>query len=370
LSLTNFAALSDSQVTIWSRELWQNARNLSFINKFAGTGSNAMVQRITELTKDEKGTRAVIQLVADLVSDGTAGDNTLEGRLEALRNYAQTIRFDQLRHGNEHIGRMSDQKTVVDFRTQSRDKLQYWLADRMDQMAFLTLSGISYSFKNTGAARTGSQLSSLEFAADVSAPTTNRHLRWVAASTELAAGATASVVATDTPAYKTLVALKAYAKTHYIRGIPGPGGEEVFHWFLTPNAMAKLRLDNDYILNMRHAGVRGSSNELFAGASSSVLMEGVMIHEFRHVYNTTGLTSGNKWGASGTVEGCRTLFCGAQALGFADIGEAYWVEEGKDFQNRQAITAGKMFGFLKPKFYSIYDEATEDFGVIVCDVAQ
>ena len=53
-------------------------------------------------------------------------------------------------------------------------------------------------------------------------------MRWVAASSSLAAGDTTEVVATDTPSYKAIIALKAFAKTHYVRGIPGPGGEEVF----------------------------------------------------------------------------------------------------------------------------------------------
>lgn len=370
MSLTNFAALTDEQKTVWSRDFWSAARNSSFINKFAGTGPNSMVQRIPELTKDEKGARAVITLVADLVGDGVAGDNTLEGQEEALKSYDQVIRIDQLRHANQHLGRMAEQKSVVTFREQSRDKLSYWMGDRMDQIAFLTLAGIAYTNKNTGGTRTGSQLPQLEYAADVAAASTNRYLRWDFGTLALAAGDTTAVDVADTPSYKAIVALKAYAKSHYIRGIPGPGGEEVFHLFLTPNAMAKLRLDADYIANLRNAGVRGPSNELFAGASSSVMIEGVMVHEFRHVFNTTGLAAASKWGAAGTVDGCAAVFCGAQALGFADIGDATYVEEGKDYDNRQGISIGKIFGFLKPKFFSIYDNATEDFGVIRVDFAQ
>jgi hypothetical protein len=150
VSLTNFAALTNEQKTVWSRDFWAAARNASFINKFAGTGPNSMVQRIPELTKDEKGARAVITLVADLVGEGVAGDNTLEGNEEAMKSFDQVIRIDQLRHANQHLGRMADQKSVVNFREQSRDKLAYWIGDRMDQIAFLTLTGVSYAFKNTG----------------------------------------------------------------------------------------------------------------------------------------------------------------------------------------------------------------------------
>ena len=41
---TNFAALTSEQLTIWSRDFWRGARNMSFVNQFAGAGSNAMVQ--------------------------------------------------------------------------------------------------------------------------------------------------------------------------------------------------------------------------------------------------------------------------------------------------------------------------------------
>lgn len=64
--LTNFAALTSEQKTVWSMDLWKQARNQSFINKFLGKGPMSLVQHITELKKTEKGARAVITLLADL----------------------------------------------------------------------------------------------------------------------------------------------------------------------------------------------------------------------------------------------------------------------------------------------------------------
>jgi N4-gp56 family major capsid protein len=369
MALTNFAALTDEQKTVWSRQFWAQARNASFMNKFMGTSENSMIQRITELKKDEKGARAVITLIADLVGDGVAGDSTLEGKEEALKSYDQVITIDQLRHANEHEGRMAEQKSVVTFREQSKDKLAYWMGDRMDQLALLTLSGVSYAFRNNGAPRVGSDLANLEYAAAVTAPTANRHLRWDSV-TGLQSGDTAVIDANDVITYKSIIDLKTFAKDNYIRGIRGAGNEEYFHLFVTPKMMGYLKKDADYIANLRNAGVRGPSNELFAGASSSVMVEGVIVHEFRHVFNTSGAASGSKWGAGGLVNGGRALFCGAQALGFADIGDAYWVEQGKDYENRQGISIGKIFGFLKPKFHRIYSETVEDFGVVAVDFAQ
>ena len=68
-------------------------------------------------------------------------------------------------------------------------------------------------------------------------------------------------------------------------------------------------------------------------------------------------------------DGCQMLLCGAQALGFADIGSPYWDEEGKDYSNRQGIAVGKTAGFLNPQFYSQRDAALEDFSVVSVYVA-
>lgn len=372
MALTNFAALTTEQKTVWSRDFWAMARNLSFINKFAGTGSNAMVQRITELTKDERGARAVITLIADLTGDGVTGDYTLENNEEAIKAYDQVIRVDQLRNANRSAGRLAEQKSVVTFRETSRDQLAYWAADRLDQIAFLTLAGIAYTRQNNGALRpvlaTGRNLGDLEFAADVTTPSSQRYLRWDATNKVLATGNTASVTATDKLSYAALVALKAYAKEKYVRGIKSAGGEEVYHAFVTPTAMASLKLDPDFIANVRNAASRGTANPLFAG-SSSVMVDGIVIHEFRHVYNTSGLASGSRWGASGTIHGCRVALCGAQALGMADLGDAGWDEEDFDYGNQQGISVGKIVGFLKPRFHSNVSGDVQDFGVINLDVA-
>lgn len=381
MALTNFGTLTGDQLQMWSRDFWRVARNQSFINQFAGAGSNAMVQRITELTKNQKGTKANITLLADMQNDGITGDNTLEGNEEALRAYDITIELDQLRFANRIAGRMTDQKTVVNFREQSRDALAYAMADRCDQLAFLTLSGVAYTLKNNGGLRAtsgtaGHELVDLEFASDVSAPTSDRHLRINGAA--LSAGDTTAVTSSDTIGYKHIVQLKAYAKDNYIRGIRAAGNQETFHMFVTPQQMADLKLDSDFIANVRNAGVRGASNSLFAG-SSSLMVDGVMIHEFRHVFNTSGATAGTssnagdagyKWGANADVVGGRALFCGAQALALADIGLPEMVEDTFDYGNQSGISVGKIFGLRKPKYNSDISGSSQDFGVVALDTAQ
>jgi N4-gp56 family major capsid protein len=372
MALTNFGLLTSEQKTVWSLDLWKQARNYSFVNQFLGKDSNSIIQHITELKKSEKGARAVITLLTDLEGDGIAGDRTLEGNEEAMKSFDQVIKLDQLRHANRHEGRMADQKSIVEFRNNSRDVLAYWLADRLDQLAFLTMAGIGYGNKNSGGTRTGSDMPYLEFAADVKAPSSKRVFRWDGTSSTkslILGGASSGVAATDTPSWELFVQLKAFAKDNYIRGVKEAGGEETYHCFLSPTAMAKLKLDQTYLLNLRHAQPRGDGNNLFTG--TSVKIDGIYFHEFRHVPNTRLAASGSKYGSSGTVDGCQILFCGAQALGMADIGAPEWVEKGFDYENQQGISVQKIVGFLKPQFYTQYSGGTvEDHGVISVYTAQ
>lgn len=370
MALTNFAALTSEQLTGWERDVWKAARNLSFLNNFAGE-MNAMVHRVTELTESEKGTRAVMTLVADAEGDGVVGDNTLEGNEEALRSFDQVIQIDQLRHAHRSKGRMSEQKSVVKFRKEAKDTLSYWLADRWDQMGLLTLSGVAYSQTNRGAVRIGSPLNELSFAADVTAPSANRYTRWKAAGGLITSGATnTDVLAADTPSWKMLVELKAYAVDQYIKPLRSSGGIDMYAVIMTPRGIAKLKQDTQFLDAWKLAQERGSGNPIFKGTGhgpNGFYIDGLFICEYRHVYNTTGTAT--KWGAGNLVEGQRVILAGAQALGIADIGAPRWVEKEFDYNNQPGIAVGKICGFKKPVFRSQVTGTDEDFGVIVCDTA-
>jgi N4-gp56 family major capsid protein len=350
-------------------------------------GPNAMVQRITELTESEKGARAVLTLLADMEGDGVVGDNTLEGREEALRSFDIVVELDQLRFANRLAGRLADQKSVVNFREHSRDALAYALADRMDQLAFLALAGIDFKFKNnkvpfggsTTATRpvlaTGQNLSDLVFGgSNITSPTSNRHVQISGTDGQITSTiAEGSLAATHKVTYETIVNLKALAKDNYIRGIRGAAGEEVFHFFVTPQVMAGLKTDDAFLANLRSAGVRGPNNEIFAG-SSSLMVDGVMVHEFRHVPNTGGFTSTEVTddttilaGSGNNVEVAANLFCGAQALAMADIGLPEIVEDSFDYGNQHGISIGKIFGIKKPVYRADVTATNEDFAVIRCD---
>lgn len=361
---TNFAALTPQQKLVWSRDVWQAARDQMFINKFIGTAESSMIQRVTELTKTEKGEQVIMHLVADLVEDGIQGDNEREGNEEAMQSYSQIINIDLISHGVRNTGKLAEQKTVIRFREHARDRLSYWLANRMDQLAFLTMSGISYAFKPDGSARdAGSPFPNLAFAADVAAPTTQRSLMWN--GTALLPSVTASIASTFVPTYKMVVDSIAYAKDHYIKPLMS-GGKEYYVMLVKPGTLAALKKDADYQRAVVGVATKtGEASPWFTGAQ--VTIDGAVLHEHRLVYSTKGAATGSKWGAGGAVDGTRTLLCGAQALGMCDLGPPEWSEKQFQYDSQQGINVDKMFGMLKPKFYSIYDRSVEDFGVLAID---
>jgi N4-gp56 family major capsid protein len=361
--LTNFAALTPQQKIVWSRDVWSAARDKMFIKRFMGTGEGALIQRITELTKTEKGEQVLMHLVADLVEDGVIGDNEREGNEEAMASYSQIVNIDLMTHSVRNKGKLAEQKTVIRFRETGKDRLSYWLANRTDQLAFLTMSGISYAFQNNGALRANSPFPNLAFASDVSAPTTKRAMMWN--GTALIASDTSTITNAFVPKYGMIVDSIAYAKENYIKPLMAEG-KEYYVMLVQPGTLAALKKDADYQRAVVAVATKaGLDSPWFTGAT--VTVDGAVLHEHRLVYNTKGALAGSKWGGGGLVNGSRTLLCGAQALGVADIGVPEWDEKTFQYNSQQGINVDKMLGMLKPKFYSIYSGTTEDFGILSID---
>ncbi len=366
MAVTNFAGLSSKQKIVWSRDVWSEARDRMFVKRFIGKSENSMIQRITELTRSEKGERVLIQLVADLVEDGVIGDNEREGNEEAMQAYEQEITIDLISHQVRNKGKLADQKTVIRFREQARNKLAYWLANRIDQLVFLALSGVSFAYKNNGAPRpVTSPFPNLAFAPDVRAPSGKRHLRWDATQ-GLVEGDNTLIESEDVIGYNTIVDAMAYAKDHYMPPLMADG-KEYYIGLVRPGTLAQLKKDPDFQRAVIGGLPRSEKNPWFTGGT--VTVDGLVLHEHRLVYSTLGAASGQKWGEDGTVNGTRTLICGAQALGMADLGPPDWEEKWFDYRSKQGISVDKMFGLLKPQFFSLYDQTVEDFSVLAIDHA-
>lgn len=371
MTMTDFAALQPHKKRAWGHSAYEAFRDAFFFRDWLGKGQGAVVENITELTKNNKGVSgAMLHLVADLEGGGATGDNQLEGRESKLDSYWQEVQFDQLRKAVRDVGRCSDQRSVINFRKEARNKLAFWLANSAEDMMVLTASGLSYALNTDGSPRVTpvgeDAWTQLDFAADVKVPTANRHFRWdVDTISGLQQGDTTQVAAADVPKYGMVIDSITEAQSRGLKPIRR-GGREYYVFLVHPRTMGHLYKDSDFRSAIINAGVRGEDNKIFNGAM--VTMHGAIIHPWRKVFTTLGATAPNKWGG-GSVNGSRTLLLGSQGLALADLETPVWEEKPFDYGNSQGIAIAKMWGCLKPQFYCPIARSVEDFGVIAIDHA-
>lgn len=252
---------------------------------------------------------------------------------------------------------------MIRFREQARDKLAFWLPNKIDELMFLTAAGRAYTLNTDGSTRTTSALPTLKFAADVTAASTNRLIYAGTATSE------ATLTSGDKMSWEVIVRAKTMAARQGIRPIK-QGGKDYYCIVLSPEERRDLLLDPTYQTIVSRAADKGTKNNpLFD--NSDVSVQGVVLYEHRKVFNTSGLASGSKWGSGGTVEGAQAQLLGAQALGLALIGSAQWGESDRtDYGNRPGIGYGRKFGLLKPQFKPKANSLSkEDYGTIAIKTA-
>lgn len=370
MSLTNFAGqtnnfgyLTPAQKKVWTTDVWTAARDMLFWEKFMGKGQNSICQKITEMTKTDKGDQCIFYLAADLEGDGVTGDNEREGNEEEQKVYGQIVTLDQWAFQVGNKGKMAEQRSAVAARKLAKDQLTYAIANRIDQAHFLAASGIDFMYNTDGSLRDSrSNMKNLAFNADVRPPSSKRAMMWNGSA--LVPSVTGSITSAFVPSYKMLTAMTAYAQSHHIKGVMAEGKP---YWVVLMNPWAHMQLknDQDYIKAITTAYPRSADNPFFSGAT--VTIDGLVIHTHNFVFNTLGAASGSKWGSGGTVNGSRTLLLGAQALASASIGDGSWDEKTFNYGNRWGISCDRIIGIQKPEFYSIYDKTVEDFGILAVD---
>lgn len=359
---TDFGALGTARKKLWSDNIWSFAMDKVFWHRSGMVGQgisdlNSIVHKVDELTKTTSGDKCVMMLVPELQSDGTAGDDTLIGNEESMGEDDVTITLDMLRHAVRSKGKMSEQRTVLRFRANAKQRLGIWLAQKIDELCFLTVSGVAYSKRLDGTTRpAGSAFNRLAFGSDVTAPSANRKF-YAGTGTALN-----QLTAGDTLSWNRIVEVKAEAARRKIRPI-SEGGREYYVLLTHTYGGRDLGKDPTYQTACAQAEQRGSGNPLFTGARK--IVDGTVIYEHNKVINSLGLPSGSLGGASGTVHWCQTLVLGAQAMAFAPIGDVAYDEDPlMDYSNKPGISTGRMFGLLKPTFTRPEEGTEEDFGVL------
>lgn len=326
-------AASNMVQKLYAKQLFKEARDELFFQKFMGEGENNIVQSKTDLRK-EKGDTINFGVAMDLSGSGVIGDNELEGNEEALTTYTDNVTVDLIRNAVRVQGRLEEQKASYMIRETAKERLKFWLQETIDRKIFNHLCGDT----------------SETFPATALAPDSS-HVLYGGNAT-----ADNNIDANDKFAAALISKAKVKAQTLSPRIKPVRlEGREYYVCVIHPYQAYDLRQDTDWQNAHYYAHERGLTNPIFTGSMG--VYDGVVIHVHPKVFTTSS------WGAGANVQGARAIILGAQAALFAIGSEPTWVEKDFDYANQTGVATGMIFGLKKTRFNS------KDFGVIALDTA-
>ena len=344
---------------LFSKKLAHEAIRETFIGKFIGEGKDALIQKHTDLKKSA-GDKITYGLRVQLQGDGVLGDATLEGSEEALQFYNDSIIVNQLRHAVRIKGKMTEQRVPYKLRSEAKDGLKDWWADRMDTSFFNHICG------NT-------RVTDMRFAGNnsITAPSTNRKIfagTGNSSDEDLASSDTFTLQLLDYAREKAESSSTAENTGSVIRPIKMMG-EDYYVAFLHDYQVTDLRTGTGtgQWQDIQKAAMQGgdvTKNPIFTGALG--VYNGIIMHRAKRVTTGTNSSSGAE---IATVR--RAVLCGAQsasiAFGGSGSDSSYdWNEELFDYGNALGVEAGSIFGMKKNKFSpESGSNNAEDFGSIV-----
>lgn len=138
---------SNHNVLNWERSLNREVLKMTQFMNWVGAGMDAGIKVVGDALRGQKpsaaGDTVYTTLLVNLSGDGVAGDSNLQGNEESMTLHRQTVTINQLRHGVKSDGRVTNQRTYINFQTEARQVLQKWAADTQDFWGANQLGGIS-----------------------------------------------------------------------------------------------------------------------------------------------------------------------------------------------------------------------------------
>lgn len=342
MAATTYGVNDALTVKNWAKELEVEALKKTYFGKFVGTSANSLIHRKTE-TEKNKGDKVTFGLRMLATGAGVSGDGVLEGNEESLTTYSDSVLIDQLRHAHRTGGRMSEQRILFNMRSECKDSLSDWWADRMDTAFANQLVG------NTGQTDT-------KYTGHNATVAPTHYVYGGDATAESGGGAIdSSDVFTLNVIDKAVEKARARTDAPPIRPLR-MDGEDMYVAFLHDYQVTSLRTSTStgQWLDIQKAALSGNGsnkNPIFTGALG--MYNGVVLHRWNRIPASP---------AAATVR--RAALCGAQAIAMA-FGQGNgpskftWVEKEFDYGNQLGVSAGSIFGMKKIQFNS------KDYGVIV-----
>lgn len=343
MAMTEYGVNDPSAQKLWSKKLEREALKATFIGGFMAEGSKSIIQLKPELKKSA-GDKITTTLRAQLQGAGVMGDGTLENNEEALSTFTDAMTIDQLRHAVRSKGKMSEQRVPWSVRSEAKDGLTDWWADRFDTSFFNQVCGFT---PQTDLRYTGLQA--------VTAP-----------STVIRPSGANDQAMTSADKFSLTLIDRAVAAAKKASPVLRPikiGGKDHWAMVLHTDQVTDLRTNtaSGQWLDIQKAAMQGGKIEDNPIATGMLgVYNGVMLYENTRV--TQGVNS-STGAAISTVR--RAPLLGAQAAtlafgqGYDSTTSADWNEELFDYKNQLGVEAGFIFGLKKTRFNSA------DFGTIV-----
>ncbi|ABM44834.1 N4-gp56 family major capsid protein [Bartonella bacilliformis] len=383
MTVTHIGLNDPLAVRTWSKLLNREVSKAIPIAPLIGKDSNSIVQ-LKDETNKASGDAISFGLRVQLLGDGVSEGQALEGNEEALQFLNDRLAINELVHAVrvKSEGTIDQQRVLHNLRTEAKNGLVDWYADRLSMMFFIQVCGYTAKIINfEGRTLT---LKPVHYGFNTpTAPTDKRIVR--------PNGKTKDEDLKENDVFDLKLIDKAVERAKLANPKIRPvriDGENVYVLYLHPTQVTQLRTNTDIgqwldITKAVYSGTR-AKNPLYSGSLG--MYNGVILREAEHVTEgvatgSAGKTSDSSKNASGNAAqdagGApvasvrRAVLLGAQSAVIAfgkDRGATRYklVEELFDYEREFGVAAKTIIGMKKTCYHLPNSEQGEqDFGTIV-----
>ncbi|WP_455479210.1 N4-gp56 family major capsid protein [Bartonella sp. B23] len=288
MTVTHIGLNDPMAVRTWSKLLNQEVSKAIPIAPLIGNDSNSIIQLKEETTK-ASGDAISFNLRVQLLGDGVSEGQELEGNEEALQFLHDRLTINELVHAVrvKNEGTIDQQRILHDLRTEAKNGLVDWYADRLSMMFFIQVCG--YTAKTINFEGRTITLKPVHYGFnDPTAPTDKRVVR--------PNGKTKDEDLKENDVFNLKLIDKAVERAKLANPKIRPvrvDGENVYVLYLHPTQVTQLRTNTDagQWLDITKAIYSGNrlKNPLYDGSLG--MYNGVVLREAEHV--TEGVESGS-----------------------------------------------------------------------------
>ncbi|WP_407965336.1 N4-gp56 family major capsid protein [Bartonella sp. C271] len=355
-------------VRTWSKLLNQEVSKAISIAPLIGRDSNSIIQLKDETSKAH-GDSISFGLRVHLFGEGVTEGQELAGKEEDLQFLSDRLVINELSHAVrvKNEGTIDQQRTLHNLRTEAKNALVDWYADRLSLMFFLHVCGFTADNINfEGRAIT---LRPVHYGFNKpTEPSDKRILRpnGKTKDSDLKSGDIFTLKLIDKAVERAKL---ANPKIRPVR----VDGENVYVLYLHPTQVTQLRTNTEpgQWLDITKAVYNGSrvKNPIYNGSLG--MYNGVILREAAHITEGVGSLTDDPKAITMIPHVRRAVLLGAQSAVIAfgkDRGATRYklVEELFDYEREFGVAAKTIIGMKKTRFSSGSDsQGAQDFGTIV-----